>query len=98
MAAVCVFRMAGAEQMWIQFSSILSMALSLLKSSERLMTCPHAVDGGPLGGPASLCPEKGCNLLKGAQLSKPRLGPELLKFANTRLPAVHGESAQGEEV
>ena len=67
------------------------------RGSERLGTCPHAVDGGPLGGPASLCPEKGCNLLKGAQLSKLRLGPELPKFANIRLPAVYGESAQGQE-
>lgn len=84
----CVSRPAGAGQMRIRFLSILSVVLSVLKSSERLLTGPHTLVEDPLGGPASQCPEKECNLLRGQQLSKPRL---------ICLPVVLGESARGQE-
>ena len=47
--------------------------------------------------PASLCPEKACDLLKDAQLSKPKLEPKLLKFPNFHFPAAHRESSLGPE-
>ena len=93
-ACVCSTRQALSKR---GFSMTPSTSLSPPKSSERLVTCSQTVDRGPDGGPASLCPERACNLLKDAQLSKLRLGPELLTSAKIHFPAVHGESAQGQD-
>lgn len=86
--------MAGAEQMLMLNDSVNGTHPGRAQRGSRPARRQWPEDPGPQ--PASLCPGKGCALLRDAELSEWRLEPPCL-FPNFPFAAAHTESALGRE-